>query len=388
MTPEHLAELITLRHELHKIPEVSGDEEKTARQVLGYLKQNSPDQLLTGLGGHGVAAIYNGQAEGQTVLIRCELDGLPIEEVSDHAYRSTHQGRGHLCGHDGHMVMVAALAKELAQQRPRQGRVVLLFQPAEETGKGAAAVIADPRFAEIAPDFAFSLHNLPGLEVGKIALCNGVANCASRGMRIRLTGKTSHAAAPQDGLSPATALSRLLIELPALGGGGNLGPDFALVTLTHANLGEATFGIAPGEAEIWTTLRCVTDRRMEQLIAEATDLVQQCADAESLGVHIEFDDIFEACTNHPEASAILAEAAANAGSPAEIQEQPQRWSEDFGQFGKQAKSAMFWLGSGEDQPQLHNPDYDFPDAAIPVGAAVFRTAIDVILNDDAQRNSS
>ncbi|EBA17771.1 amidohydrolase family protein [Roseobacter sp. SK209-2-6] len=388
MTPEQLAELITLRHELHKIPEVSGDEEKTARQIQSYLRQNSPDQLLTGLGGHGVAAIYNGQAEGQTVLIRCELDGLPIEEVSDHAYRSTHQGRGHLCGHDGHMVMVAALAKELAQQRPRQGRVVLLFQPAEETGKGAAAVIADPRFAEIAPDFAFSLHNLPGLEVGKIALCNGVANCASRGMRIKLTGKTSHAAAPQDGVSPATALSHLLTELPALGGGENLGPDFALVTLTHANLGEATFGIAPGEAEIWTTLRCVTDRRMEQLIAEATDLVQQCADAEGLGVQIEFDDIFEACTNHPEASAILAEAAANAGSPAEIQEQPQRWSEDFGQFGKQAKSAMFWLGSGEDQPQLHNPDYDFPDAAIPVGVAVFKEAIDVILNDDALRNSS
>ncbi|KIC11288.1 peptidase M20 [Leisingera sp. ANG-M1] len=386
MTPERLARLTRLRHALHQIPEVSGAEEKTAAMVADYLRLYEPDQLLTGLGGHGVAAIFNGAAEGPTVLIRCELDGLPIEELSELPYRSTHAGRGHLCGHDGHMTMVAALAEDLQARRPASGRVVLLFQPAEETGKGAPAVLADHAFSQIAPDYAFSLHNLPGLPVGQVALCAGPANCASRGMRIKLTGKTSHAAAPQDGVSPAGAIAQLLPGLTALASGGELGPDFALVTLTHAHLGEATFGIAPGYGEVWATLRTVTDARMGQLIADATALVKQACAAEGLASSIEFDDVFDACTNHPEAVAILNAASEAAGHAVQMQDKPQRWSEDFGQFGKGAKAAMFWLGSGTDQPQLHNPDYDFPNAVIPVGAGVFARVIDHLLNTETGGN--
>ena len=380
MTPDRLAQLTGLRHALHQIPEVSGAEEKTAAYIATYLRAYAPDRLLTGLGGHGVAAVYDGAAEGPTVMIRCELDGLPIEELSDQPYRSTHAGRGHLCGHDGHMTMVAALAEDLAGKRPARGRVVLMFQPAEETGKGAPAVVADPAFGEIAPDYAFSLHNLPGLAVGQIALCRGPANCASRGMRIRLSGRTSHAAAPQDGVSPAGAMAQLLPGLVALGGGTDLGPDYALVTLTHARLGEATFGIAPGEGEVWATLRTVNDTRMARLIEEATALVGKVCAEQGLGHEISFDDVFEACTNNPEAVAVLQKACDRVGLGVAMQDRPQRWSEDFGQFGKGAKAAMFWLGSGEDQPQLHNPDYDFPDAAIPVGAGLFRAVVSQLLD--------
>jgi len=380
MTPDRLAELTLLRQSLHQIPEVSGAEEKTAAFVTEYLKRHSPDQMLTGLGGFGVAAIYQGRQEGPTVLIRCELDGLPIEEISDQSYRSTHSGRGHLCGHDGHMTIVSGLASELAVRRPQKGRVVLLFQPAEETGKGATAVIGDPRFADMAPDYAFSLHNLPGLDVGKVALCDGAANCASRGMRIRLFGKTSHAAEPQDGVSPSGAITQLLPGLADLSSGGSLSADYALATLTHTRMGEATFGISPGEAEIWTTLRTVTDGRMALLVARAEALVAKVADQEALQAEVEYDDIFSACTNHPEAVSILNSAFETLGCHAERMRIPQRWSEDFGQFGRTAKTAMFWLGSGAQQPQLHNPDYDFPDAAIPVGVAVFSTVIDTLLN--------
>lgn len=380
MTPDRLAQLTGLRHALHQIPEVSGAEEKTAAYITTYLRAFAPDRLLTGLGGHGVAAVYDGAADGPTVMIRCELDGLPIEELSDQPYRSTHAGRGHLCGHDGHMTMVAALAEDLAAKRPARGRVVLMFQPAEETGKGAPAVVADPAFGEIAPDYAFSLHNLPGLAVGQIALCSGPANCASRGMRIRLSGRTSHAAAPQDGVSPAGAMAQLLPGLVALGGGTDLGPDYALVTLTHARLGEATFGIAPGEGEVWATLRTVNDTRMAQLIEEATALVGKVCAEQGLGHEISFDDVFEACTNNPEAVAVLQKACERVGLGVAMQDRPQRWSEDFGQFGKGAKAAMFWLGAGEDQPQLHNPDYDFPDAAIPVGAGLFRAVVSELLD--------
>jgi amidohydrolase len=371
--------LVALRHELHRFPEVSGDEAKTARRITRALRPYRPDQLLTGLGGHGVAAVFEGIKPGPTVLIRAELDGLPIEELSTADYRSQHAGYGHLCGHDGHMVMVVALADQLAQQRPACGRVVLAFQPAEETGKGAIAYRSDPRFAAIAPDYAFSLHNLPGMALGHVSLCAAAANCASRGMRISLTGKTSHAAAPADGVSPMAAMAALMPALVALGQGGALDAAYALATLTHARLGEATFGVAPGAGEVWATLRTVNDTRMAQLCEAAGILVQAEAARHGLALEISYDDVFEACENHPEAVGHLQTALTDAGVAWQMTDSPQRWSEDFGQFAKGAKSAMFWLGSGENQPQLHNPDYDFPDALIPAGTGVFLRLIRNIL---------
>src|SRR5918993_4038331 len=120
------------------------------------------------------------------------------------------------------MAILAALARELGRQRPRRGRAVLMFQPAEEDGSGAAAVVADPRFRQIAPDFAFALHNLPGLPLGRGALVEGPVNCASRGMRIVLTGKTAHASMPETGTSPMQAVATLMPALTALGTGGAL----------------------------------------------------------------------------------------------------------------------------------------------------------------------
>lgn len=386
MTPERMAQLTTLRHDLHKIPEVSGKEEKTSDLIVEFLKSFSPDDLLTGLGGYGVAAVYLGMAKGPTVLIRCELDGLPIPEETGAAYTSLHPGQGHLCGHDGHMVMVAALAQTLSETRPQRGRVVLLFQPAEETGKGAAAVIADPQFKSIEPDYSFALHNYPGLRAGQLALCAGPSNCASRGMRIHLTGKTSHAAAPQDGVSPAGAMSDLMSDLVGLGQGGPLGADYALVTLTHARLGERTFGIAPGEAEVWVTLRTVTNERMAALVSSAEEMTHRICAKAGLACRLSYDDVFDACTNHPEASAVLSKAAKTAGYAMELWPTPQPWSEDFGQFAKVSKAAMFWLGAGLEMPQLHNPDYDFPDQIIPVGVAVFSNAINSLLNDPVAGN--
>ncbi len=379
MTPDTLARLIGLRQGLHKQPELSGAEHETAARIADELRGIGADCVLTGLGGHGVAAVFDSGRDGPCVGIRCELDGLPIQELSDVPYVSQRPGRGHLCGHDGHMSMVLGVALALQEQRPGRGRVVLIFQPAEETGQGAKAFRADPQFAEIAPDFVFSLHNLPGLQLGAVELCKGPANCASRGMRIALTGKTSHAAAPQDGVSPAGALAALNLALTALGGGGALNSDYALTTITHASLGEQTFGVAPGQAELWVTLRTVSDDRMFKLIADAETLVQQVSQSEGLGAMITYEDVFDACTNHSDAVEILTQACAAQNVECKRTNAPQRFSEDFGQFGKGAKTAMFWLGAGRDHPQLHNPDYDFPDALIPVGTGIFLNAIRQVL---------
>jgi amidohydrolase len=181
LTPAAVAELTVLRHDLHRRPELSGEEGQTAARIVAELERHGPDEILTDLGTHGVAAVYNSGAAGPTVLFRCELDGLPITEISRFAWRSEIDGKGHLCGHDGHMAIMCGLAVQLAANRPVRGRVVLLFQPAEETGAGAADVIADPRFERIRPDYAFALHNLPGLPLGSVGVRSGPFTFASEG---------------------------------------------------------------------------------------------------------------------------------------------------------------------------------------------------------------
>lgn len=362
--------LTAFRQALHRAPEVSGAEAGTARAVVAELTQSRPDRLLTGLGGHGVAAIWEGAEPGPTVLIRCELDALPILETGTVAHRSDVPGKAHLCGHDGHMAIVAGVARGLARQKPRRGRAVLLFQPAEEDGSGAAAVIADPAFAQIRPDLALSLHNYPGLALGHGVVRPGPANCASRGIRIRLKGRTAHAAQPETGLSPGPALAQLIARLPGLGKGGPVtDPAFSLVTVTHARLGEPAFGIAPAEAELWATLRTQTDAGMAALVAATEAAVAEAA--EGLGTSLSYHDIFTACTNAPEAVAVLRAALAAEAIPEGDTEVPMRASEDFGRFGALAPAAMLLLGAGEASPSLHNSDYDFPDSLIPIGAALF-----------------
>lgn len=319
MQPDELAYLTGLRHALHQRPETSGEEQGTAKRITRELAALAPDRLLTSIGGHGVAALFDGAAPGPTVAVRCELDALPIPEETCLSYASQVADKAHLCGHDGHMAMVLGVAQIFARCRPERGRVALIFQPAEETGKGAIAFRADPQFREIAPDYVFSLHNLPGLELGHVEICSGATNCASRGMRITLRGKTSHAAAPQDGVSPATALSQLIPALTALGQADQFDENYALTTVTHARLGEATFGVAPGVAELWVTLRTVTDARMTKLLRDAEKIVQSSAQAEGLDFDIAFDDVFEACNNDPEAVDMLSRSCERLGVPPSAQ---------------------------------------------------------------------
>jgi amidohydrolase len=370
LTNEDMVDLVAFRRKLHRTPELSREEGQTAQEVRAFLTATGPDRIITGLGGHGIAAIYQGKEPGPTVMVRAELDGLPIEEISDAPHRSIVPGKAHLCGHDGHMAILAGLARALGRQRPQRGRAILLFQPAEEDGSGAAAVVADPRFREISPDFAFALHNLPGLPFGHVALAEGPVNCASRGMRIVLNGKTAHASMPETGTSPVPVVAELMPALTALGRGGPMDDDFAMVTITHVKIGEPAFGVAPARAEIWATLRTLTDSGMEDLSVSAEHLVLSAAREKGLSVEISHDDIFQHCENAPEAVAHLRRALDEEGVSHDTGNLPLRASEDFGRFGQRAPAAMFFLGAGKNHPSLHNPDYDFPDDLIGIGARV------------------
>ncbi|CAM5440319.1 amidohydrolase [Aquamicrobium terrae] len=379
LTNRDIVELTAWRRKLHRQPEISNEEEKTAAEVVAFLAETKPDTVLTGLGGHGVAAVYDSGAAGPTIMFRSELDALPIHEVSGVPHASLVPGKAHMCGHDGHTAILAALGRQFGRQRPARGRVVLMFQPAEETGNGAAGVVADPRFGGIAPDFAFSLHNLPGVPFGEVRLKAGVVNCASRGMRIMLEGKTAHSSMPETGVSPAMAISELIPALPALGNGTFADDEFGMVTVTHALMGEAVFGIAPGHAEVWATLRTRRDDRMADLCAAAEALAAGIAGRHRLAVRCDYHEIFVASVNAPEAVAHLRRVLDEESVPHGEGDLPMRASEDFGVFGHDAASAMLFLGAGEHHPALHNPDYDFPDDLIPIGSRIFmRTARNIL----------
>ncbi len=382
LTNSDLMELTEFRRSLHRYPEVSGEEAQTAKTIVAALMKMSPTRIVTGLGGHGVAATFDSGQDGPTVLFRAELDALPIEERNDAiAWSSEIAGKSHVCGHDGHMTMLLALGRMISRSPIARGRVILMFQPAEEDGSGAKAVVADPAYQEIKADWAFAIHVEPGSPFGFVSTRVGLMNCASLGLKVKLSGKTAHAADPQDGVSPALAVAKLIPALDALGNGegGPLNDDFRLVTITHANIGEPTFGIAPGEAEVFATLRTAGDAGMAALEATARGLARDVAAEFGLSVQFEVHDNFAASVNDPEAYEVATQAMEAIGVPYGQENVPMRASEDFGVFGWGAKAAMLCLGPGEGYAALHNPDYDFPDDLIPIGSAIFeRIARDLL----------
>ncbi|MBT0959028.1 amidohydrolase [Alphaproteobacteria bacterium KMM 3653] len=382
LTNSDLIELTTFRHALHRRPEISGEEAETARTIVEALKPMSPTRIVTGLGGYGVAAVFDSGIDGPTVLFRAELDALPIEERNNAIeWLSEISGKSHVCGHDGHMTMLLALGRMISRRPVAKGRVILMFQPAEEDGSGAKAVVKDPAFKDLSPDYAFAIHNEPGIPFGFVATRIGLINCASLGLKITLSGKTAHAADPQDGVSPALAVAKLIPALDALGDGegGPRNDNFRLVTITHANIGEPTFGIAPGEAQVFATLRTAADANMESLEDAARALTMSVAKEFGLGVEFEVHDHFAASVNDAEAYGVAVKAMDAIGVPHGEAGVPMRASEDFGVFGWSAKAAMLCLGPGEDHAALHNPDYDFPDDLIPIGSSIFeRIARDLL----------
>jgi len=368
-----ILELIALRRELHMHPSPSGREADTARRIIDFCEAYGPDRIVSGLGGHGVAVVFDGADDGPVVMIRADLDAISAPEIGSPSWRSTRPDTAHLCGHDGHMAIVAGLVALLAIEPPPRGRVVLLFQPAEETGAGAAAVLADPRFAELTPDLVFALHNLPGYAAGEIVIGGPVFASASQGMVARLSGRSAHAAEPDKGLSPAPAMAELVTRLPELSDGDRL------LTVTHARMGRRAFGVAPGEAEVLAALRAGDDDALTELAAAAGDVVAGAAERHGLDHELETAEAFPATHCDPAALRLVERAAADLDLPLRRLDAPMPWSEDFGHFTRAYPGAMLGLGAGVDHPALHAGDYGFPDAIIEGGVAVFAQLIELTL---------
>jgi len=367
----YLDKLRKLRKELHRYPEYSGREKETATRVLKFCSRYEPDIVIDKLGGHGFALVFKGAHEGKTLMFRAELDALPIDESLEIPHRSLHKEISHKCGHDGHMVILCGLAGLLQQRRPEMGRVVLLFEPAEETGKGAMAVIDDPGFRSVTPDYVFALHNVPGFPQGSVVVKSNIMAVASLGLFTRLKGDSSHAAYPDQGISPLPALIELQSALPQLPNNIEGLSDHTLITITYSRLGHFSFGTSPGNAELAATIRAKRNTDIELMKTEIVSMIRDIGNKYSLDTIIRWHERFDATVNDQEAVNIIRAAARTLKFHIVEMKEPFWWSEDFGRFTERFPGAIFGLGAGEHHSDLHTPNYDFPDEIIEHGIHIF-----------------
>jgi len=373
----NIKELIEFRKNLHKSPELSGKEFETARKIENFISKYKPDKIINGIGGTGILFIF-GNGKSPVFLLRAELDALPIQEINTFDYRSQNQGVSHKCGHDGHSTILSGVASLLANSEKFDYQVILLFQPAEETGEGAEKVLNDPKFKDIKPDFVFALHNLPGYQKNSILLRKETFASASSGIIIDLFGQTSHAAHPEQGRSPAKAMAEIILEMEQLPASSNTFDDFVLVTLIHAKLGEVAFGTTPGKAVIMATLRSYLNQDMDKLREYSQNIVLDKCKEHNINYKIRYIEEFPATVNDKYSTEMLQRAAEDLKLNQIQLEQPFRWSEDFGHFTKRFKGALFGIGAGEKHKSLHNEDYDFPDDIIDSGVNMFIKTMDII----------
>lgn len=366
----NIKEIIKLRQNLHKHPEISNCEFNTSNTITNFINELNPDQIIN-LSKTGKAFVFRGKHEGETVIFRAELDALSISEQTNLPYTSANNNVAHSCGHDGHMAILAGLAVRVSENRPNKGRVILLFQPAEELEQGANDVVNDDAFRQIEPDYIFGLHNIPGIKKHKIVVKSDSFAAASKGMTVKLTGKTSHAAEPENGISPVIAIAKIINQLDNLKKNKSLFNDFVLLTIIHIRLGEIAFGTSPGEAEIMITLRAFENHDMEKLTLESENICRNIAQTENLKIEISYNEVFPATVNSKECVLLIENAAKNNNYALEQLETPYKWSEDFGYYTEKYKGGFFGLGSGINQPALHNSNYDFPDDVIETGVNMF-----------------
>ena len=371
MNPILHKDLTHLRHELHKHPELSGEEYETQKRLKEFLRTCKPDHLWE-VGGTGLLACFDSKQEGPHILLRADMDALPIEEENDDLpHRSTSPGVSHKCGHDGHSTMLCGVARRLVENPIAKGRVYLLFQPAEETGQGAKAVLSDPIFQDQHFDYAFALHNLPGYPAHSIVLRKGSFTASVKSLSARLDGATAHAAEPESGASPALAISRIIRQFEEWQQPDYERKDFQLITPIQVLMGEEAYGTAAGHGIVRYTLRTWNSERLEKTQKKIEGLLPKLA--KEYGLEVGWDWLEEFYSNHNEEAAATAigDTAQALGLQAVWRDYPFKWGEDFGLFTQHFPGAMFGLGIGQEAPALHRPDYDFLDDVIPTGVGMF-----------------
>ncbi|MFT7594864.1 MAG: amidohydrolase [Paracoccaceae bacterium] len=362
-------ELTDIRRDLHAHPELGFEEVRTSG-VVGDLLESWGIETHRGIGKTGVIGVIEGARPGRTIGLRADMDALPIDEETNLAYSSTNPGVMHACGHDGHTTMLLGAARYLAETRDFAGKVILIFQPAEEGLGGARAMLADGLFDRFPCDEVYGLHNWPGAPQNRVAIKPGMAMAGADFFDIKVIGRGSHGARPQDSRDPILAASALVQALQSIVS-RNLDPnDPAVVSVTQIHSGSA-YNVIPGDAMVSGTARMFSDEIRAFIRARIHEIAEGVAATHGVEVEVDIRDIFTPLINNVPLSEAFAEVARAVVGDENVMVggNPVTGSEDFADMLNTIPGAYFTIGH-EGTAALHNAGFTFDDAILPLGATL------------------
>ncbi len=366
-------ELTEWRRDFHMHPEIAYEETRTSAVVAEKLRAFGCDEVVTGIGGTGVVGVIRGKgaaASDRSIMLRADMDALPIHEETGAEYASQTPGKMHACGHDGHTTMLLGAAKHLAETRAFDGTIYLCFQPAEEGGAGAKAMIEDGLFDRFPAQRVFGMHNWPGLPVGQFGLRPGPMLASADEFAITLTGRGGHAAKPDKGRDPIVAGAYLVTALQTLVSRRTdpLQPAVLSVTTFHAG---SAFNVIPGTAELSGTVRSFDEEVHEAIHAGIAEMATQCEAMFGVSAVVSRPKTcYPPTVNAPELAEFCGDVLEEFVGKENVNRSYDQTmgAEDFAFLSREVPGCFVFCGNG-DSAALHNEKYDFDDSALATGVA-------------------
>jgi hippurate hydrolase len=371
---EFADDLTAVRWDFHQHPELGFQEHRSADRIAKMLESWGID-VTRHVGGTGVVGVLEGSRPGRSIGLRADMDALPMDEQTNLPYRSQTPGVFHGCGHDGHMTMLLGAARYLAETRNFAGRVVFIFQPAEEGLGGARAMLADGLFDRFPCDELYGLHNSPYGSSSQVSIRPGRAQAGAAFFDITIRGRGSHGAMPNMSIDPVAIGAALVSDLQTIVS-RNMDPlHAAVLSVTEFHAGSA-YNVIPDEAVLRGTFRFFDTSDGDLIETRMRRLCEGVARAHEARIDIDVRRVFDVLVNDPDRAADAISAARDiVGDLAQMDAEPTMGSEDMADLLRVVPGAFFNLGHAGDVP-LHNPGFVFDDSILPVGASIFARIVE------------
>jgi amidohydrolase len=363
------AEITGWRRDIHAHPELRYDVHRTAGLVVEKLKSFGCDEVVPGIGQTGVVGVIRGRKAGKVIGLRADMDALPLEEETNLPYKSTVPGKMHACGHDGHTAMLLGAAKYLAETRNFAGTAVVIFQPAEEGGAGALAMIRDGLISRFAIQEVYGMHNYPGLPLGQFGIRTGAMMASADHITIDIEGKGGHAARPHLSVDTILVGAQIINQLQSIVA-RNVDPlEAAVVSVCMFQAGH-TDNVIPQHAKLRGTARALTDHVRTTLQKRVPEIVEGTAELYGAKAEITYTNGYPVLVNHDRNTDFAASVAREIAGSNKVATNfpPVMGAEDFAFMLEERPGAFIFVGNG-DSAGLHHPAYNFNDETIPVGTS-------------------
>ena len=364
------------RRHLHQYPELGRECYKTAEYVTERLKEFGITEIHSGYASSGLVAIIEGKAPGRTIGLRADMDALPIKENTGLSYSSKNEGVMHACGHDGHTAMLLGAARYLAETRNFSGRVALIFQPDEEATGGAKAMVEEGIIEQFLIDEVYALHNIPGHDVGVMYTRSGPIMAGADSFSVEIKGKGGHAAYPHEVKDPIVAALSIAQAFQTIVSRNNIPSDDLVISITQVHSG-TTDNVIPEIAYLNGTVRTFDLSVQEMVIERMEKIISGFAMSFEVDAKLNYEKGYPPTINHDDATNFAIEVAKDVCGSDQVLTSvgKEMGAEDFSYMLEKRPGAYLFLGIGE-AAGLHNSNYDFNDAAAPVGASFFARLIE------------